>query len=96
MSLPDAVHEVISHFLTEFSPDEGIWKTESYILKFLTRRYSAEVAEDLTAKYFTSIRNSLIEEHDRRIENSWGQISTFYIDIDNSHGVNRLWIWPGH
>lgn len=67
MALPDAVHEVISHFLTEFSPDQRVCKTEDYIFCFLARRYAKELVEDLTNKYFKTICNILIEEYDDRI-----------------------------
>ena len=66
MALPEAAHETIAHFLTEFSHNQSLCKTEDYIRKFLGRRYAPDVADEIILKHYKAITSVLIDEHDRR------------------------------
>lgn len=67
MPLPDAVHEVVAHFLTEFPPDQKVRKTIDYVMGILRKRYSPEFSAEIIDKYFDKILEILVVEHDARI-----------------------------
>jgi hypothetical protein len=92
MSLPDAVNEVIAHFLTDFPPDQKVCKTQDYIRVYLTKHYSVEVADRITNTFYRPISNSLIEEYDQRIE-ARELLRYRFLDASGERvvGIGKLW-----
>ena len=66
MSLPEAAHETIAHFLTDFPHHQALCKTEEYIRKFLARRYASDVVDEIILKHYKGITSVLIDEYDDR------------------------------
>ena len=92
MSLPNCVHEVIAHFLTDFPFDQSVCKTQDYIYKYLSKRYTEEVVDDITAKFYKTITDRLIEEHDLRIRARELLRYRFLDDEgDRVAGIGRSW-----
>ena len=92
MALPEAAHETIAHFLTEFSHNQSLCKTEDYIRKFLARRYAPDVADEIILKHYKAITSVLIDEHDRRRQSHNLLRYTFSDDEgDRIRGIGDSW-----
>lgn len=92
MALPEAAHETIAHFLTEFSHNQSLCKTEDYIRKFLGRRYAPDVADEIILKHYKAITSVLIDEHDRRRQSHNLLRYTFSDDEgDRIRGIGDSW-----
>jgi hypothetical protein len=92
MALPDPVNDVLAHFLTEFQPNEKKWKTETYVETFLAKRYSAEVASDMVARFLRPICNLLMDEFENR--RKAGELLRFkFLDADGTRvaGIGPVW-----
>src|SRR5574341_377788 len=67
MSLPNEIHQVIAHFLSEFPFNQRRCKTEDYVRDYLSLRLKPEYVDDLLNKYFKAIVSILIDEYNNRV-----------------------------
>ncbi|MFA6091983.1 MAG: restriction endonuclease [Elusimicrobiota bacterium] len=92
MAFPEAVHEVFSHFLTEFLPTQKESKLADYVLGFLSKRYAVEFAEEITEKYLKPISERLMDEYEYRRKEK--ELLRFrFLDAEGTRiaGVGRTW-----
>jgi len=92
MSFPEAVHETIAHFLTVFPHDAPVSKTEDYVRKNMSKRYTQEVVDDTIRKHLKQILSILIDEHDRRLRHR-DLLRYRFIDAegDRVRGIGSTW-----
>ncbi|OGW71348.1 MAG: hypothetical protein A2047_00050 [Omnitrophica bacterium GWA2_41_15] len=68
MPFPDAVDEVIAHFLTEYDVESRPQLLRSYITSLLRQQYVQERVSEIVEKYYDTIQEILIKEHDSRLK----------------------------
>lgn len=68
MSYPEAVDEILAHFLTDFDINCRPYLLKSYITKELEKTYSTEHVDTIVEKYYNVIQKFLMEEYDSRLK----------------------------